>query len=81
LLKKKEKKPGGESAPAPEKPSLSHFHYGNATELGAAGHFVKSLDSSGSASLRVSNRQTVCTDLNSPVTLTRQSTRSRQLQS
>ena len=44
-LKKKEK---GEGTLAPEKPSLAHFHYGNTTELGAAGKFVTSLDSSGS---------------------------------
>ena len=43
------KKPERESAPAPEKPRLSYFHYGNTTELGAAGQFVTSLDSSGSA--------------------------------
>jgi len=42
------KKPKGEGEPAPEKPSLSHFHYGNTTELGATGQFVTSLDSSGS---------------------------------
>jgi len=49
VCKKKEKeKPEGEGAPAPEKPSLFHFHYGNFTELGAAGQFVTSLDSSGS---------------------------------
>jgi len=36
-----------EGTPAPEKPSLAHFHYGNTTELGAAGQFVTSLDSSG----------------------------------
>jgi len=42
----KKKKPEGEGAPAPEKPSLSHFHYGNTTELCAAGQFVTSLDSS-----------------------------------
>ena len=34
-----------ESAPAPEKPSLSHFHYGNSCP---AAQFVTSLDSSGS---------------------------------
>jgi len=56
VKKKRRKKPEGEGAPAPEKPSLSHFHYGNITELGAAGQFVTSLDSSGSVSLRVSNR-------------------------
>jgi len=44
---KNKKKPGGEGAPAAEKPSLSHFHYGNTTDLGAAGQFVTSLDSSG----------------------------------
>ena len=44
----KKKKPEGEGAPAPEKPSRSHFHYGNTTELDAAGQFVTSLDSSGS---------------------------------
>jgi len=48
IKKEEEKKPEGEGAPAPEKPSLSHFHYGNTTELGAAGQFVTSLDSSGS---------------------------------
>jgi len=48
VKKRKEKKPGGEGAPAPEKTSLSHFHYGNTTELSAAGQFVRSLDSSGS---------------------------------
>ena len=50
FVKKKEegKKPEGQGAPAPEKPSLSHFHYGNTTELGAADQFVTSLDSSGS---------------------------------
>jgi len=42
------RKSEGEGAPAPEKPSLSHFHYGNTTELGAAGQLVTSLDSSGS---------------------------------
>jgi len=41
----KKKKTEGEGAPAPEKPSLFHFHYGNTTELGAAGQFVMSLDS------------------------------------
>jgi hypothetical protein len=46
--KNKKKKPEGEGAPAPEKPSLSHFHHGNTTELGATGQFVTSLDSSGS---------------------------------
>jgi hypothetical protein len=56
VKKKREKTPEGEGAPAPEKPSLSHFHYGNTTELGAAGQFVTSSDSSGSVSLRVSNR-------------------------
>jgi len=45
--KNKKEKPEGEGAP-PEKPSLSHFHYGNTTELGAAGQFVTSLDLSGS---------------------------------
>ena len=45
--RKKNEKPEGEVAPAPEKTSLSHFHYGNNTELGAAGQFVTSLDSSG----------------------------------
>jgi len=44
----KKKKTEEEGAPAPEKPSFSHFHYGNTTELGAAGKFVTSLDSSGS---------------------------------
>ena len=44
----KKVKSEGEGAPAPEKPSLSRFHYGNITELGAAGQFVTSLDSSGS---------------------------------
>jgi len=44
----KKKKPEREGTPAPEKPSLIHFHYGNTTELGAAGQFVTSLDSSGS---------------------------------
>ena len=33
--------------------SLSHFHYGNITELIAAGQFVTSLDSSGSVRLRM----------------------------
>jgi len=49
--KKKKGKPEGAGAPAPEKPSLCHFHYGNPTELGAAGQFVTSLDSSGSVKL------------------------------
>jgi len=31
----KKKNPKGEGAPAPEKPSLSHYHYGNTTELGS----------------------------------------------
>ena len=46
----KNKKFIGEGAPAPEKPSLSHFHYGNSTELvpAAAGQFITSSDSSGS---------------------------------
>jgi len=48
--KKKEEKTQGEGAPTPEKPSLSHFHYGNTTELGAAGQFVTILDSFWSAS-------------------------------
>jgi len=48
LIVKKKEKPEGEDALAPEKPSPSHFHYGNTTELGAAGQFVKSFDSSGS---------------------------------
>jgi len=48
VLKKEEEKPEGEGVPAPEKPSLSHFHYGNTTELDSAGQFVTSLDSSGS---------------------------------
>jgi len=47
VCKKKEGKPEEEGAPAPEKPSLSHFHYGNTTELGTAGQFVTSLDSAG----------------------------------
>ena len=40
--KKNEDKPEleGEGAPAPEKPSLCHFHYGNSTELGLAGQFA-----------------------------------------
>jgi len=42
----KKKKPEREGAPALENPSLSHLHYGNATELGASGQFVTSLDSS-----------------------------------
>jgi len=41
-----------QGAPAPKKPSLSHFHYGNSTERGAAGQVVTSLDSSGSVRLR-----------------------------
>jgi len=40
--KKSRKIPEGEGAPAPEKPSLSHFQYGNTTELGAADQFVTS---------------------------------------
>jgi len=48
VKKKRKENPEGEDAPAPEKPSLSHFHYGNTTKLGAAGQFVTSLDSSGS---------------------------------
>jgi hypothetical protein len=44
----KKGKTEGEGAPAPENPSLSHFHYGNTTELGAADQFKTSLDSSGS---------------------------------
>jgi len=43
-----EKKTEGEGALAPEKPSLSHFHYGNTTGLSTSGQFVTSLDSSGS---------------------------------
>ena len=42
-----EKKPEGEGPPAPEHQVL-HIHYGNITELIAAGQFVTSLDSSGS---------------------------------
>jgi len=38
---KKEENFEGERAPAPEKPSLSHFHYGNGTELGPSGQLVK----------------------------------------
>jgi len=37
LLKKRNQVEG---APAPEKTSLSHFHYGNTNELGAAGQLV-----------------------------------------
>jgi len=48
LKKKRRKKPEGEGAPAPVKPNFSHFYYGNTIELGAAGQFVTSLDSSGS---------------------------------
>ena len=48
---KKKGKPQGEGAPAPEKPSFPHFHYGNPTELGATGQFVTSLDSSWSVKL------------------------------
>jgi len=48
LVCKKLKKPEQEGAPAPEKTSLSHSHYGNTTGLGAASQFVTSLDSSGS---------------------------------
>jgi len=48
VLKKQGKKPQGEIAPAPEKQSLSHLHHGNSTELGPAGQFFTSLDSSGS---------------------------------
>ena len=47
-FKKQNKTPEGECAPVPEKPSLSHFHYGNCTEMGPAGQFMTSLDSSGS---------------------------------
>jgi len=50
VKKIKEEKPEGEGAPAPGNPTLSHFHSGNSTELGAAGHFVTILDSSGSVS-------------------------------
>jgi len=45
VKRKRKKKPEVEGAPAPEKSSLSHFHYGNITELGAADQFVTSLDS------------------------------------
>ena len=45
------KKTEGESAPAPEKQSLSHFQYGNSTKLGPAGQFLSSLYSSGSVGL------------------------------
>jgi hypothetical protein len=48
VKKKRRRKPEGEGTPAPEKPNLSYFHYGNTTELGAAGQFVTSLDLSGS---------------------------------
>jgi len=44
----KNKKTAGERTPVPEKPSLSHFHYGNGTELGPPCQYVTSLDSSGS---------------------------------
>ena len=50
-IKIKKENPIAECTPAPEKPSLSHFHYGNTTELGATGQFVTSLDSSGSVRL------------------------------
>jgi len=40
---KKKGKPEGEGAPATEKPSLSDFHYGNPTELGAAVVLLASL--------------------------------------
>jgi len=50
-VNKKKETPDGEGAPATEKTSLSHFHYGNTTELSAAGQFVTSLDSSGSGVL------------------------------
>jgi len=51
LPKATKKKSEGEGAPAPEGPSLSHFHHGDTTGLGAAGQFVVSLDSSGSVRL------------------------------
>jgi len=44
----KKRKKEKEGAPAPEKQSLSYFHYGNTIGLGTAGQFVTSLDSSGS---------------------------------
>jgi len=49
---RKGEKKEGEGAPAPETPSLANSHYGNTTELGAAGQFVTSLDSPGSVRLR-----------------------------
>jgi len=65
-LKKIKEKPEGEVAPAPERPSLSHFLYGNTTGLGAAGQFVTSLDSS--VSVRPACFKPGLPDLNSPVT-------------
>jgi len=49
-------KPEGEGAPASEKPSLSHFHYGITIELGAPGQLVTSLDSFGSVRLQTRTR-------------------------
>jgi len=51
LVCKKEKKTPKEKAHLHQRNQVfpvSHFHYGNTTELGAAGQFVTSLDSSGS---------------------------------
>ena len=48
FVTKKNTKTLKEKAPAPKKPSRSHFHYEKSTELGPAGHLVTSLDSPGS---------------------------------
>jgi len=37
----KKKNPKGEDAPAPEKPSLSHFHYGNTTDFDPIGFYYQ----------------------------------------
>jgi len=50
FVKSKEKKPRRRRHTCTRAPSLSYFHYGNTTELIAAGQFVTSLDSSGSVS-------------------------------
>ena len=69
FLKKKRKTPDWEGTPVPEKLSLSHFHYQNNTEFRLIWEY------------QACGFETGSTDLNSPVTWTRQCTRSRQLQS
>jgi len=52
VCKKKKRENPKEKAQLHQRTSHSYFHYGNVTELIAAGQFMTSLDSSGSVKLR-----------------------------